>query len=176
MTTTNANGIATFPSSFGAVRYTHLELRVDKQETFESLQDAVTLYQRTRMHKAAQETFWVLGFGSVLNIATIFEVNRGMQAYVDLHMPTLFGGLLVAGCERFWLAHNHPSNDVQPSEDDVTTTIAVMKASNVMNMHFEDHLILAPNGQWFSLEKAGILKPDPKSPYVTSKRAAALKR
>lgn len=162
----------TSPSSFGSVRYTHLELRVDKQETFESLQDAVALFQRTRMHKAAQETFWVLGFGSVLNIATVFEVNRGMQAYVDLHMPTLFGGLLVAGCERFWLAHNHPSNDVQPSESDVETTIAVMKAANIMRMHFEDHLILAPSGAWYSLEQAGILVPDKQSPYRTDKAAA----
>jgi len=171
--TLETSGTTTSPSSFQGVRYTHLELRIDKTEYFASEKDAVALFQDTRMHKAAQETFWALGFGPLLNIATMFEVNRGHYAYVELHMPSLIGGLLLAGCERFWLAHNHPSLDPKPSPGDIDLTRQVMNAANAVKLHFEDHLILTPDGQFRSMAKLGLLVPDPRSPYLHPQSGAA---
>lgn len=166
------------PSKFGGVQYTHLELRVDKVEHFESERDAIALFQGTGMHRNAQETFWVLGYGPLLNIATMFEVNRGHYAYVELHMPSLISGLLLAGCERFWLAHNHPSLDPRPSPSDIALTKEVMAAANTVKLHFEDHLILTPTGQHSSMSALGLLVPDPASPYLvnTAPKAAGRRK
>ncbi len=128
--------------------------------------DAVKVFQSTGMHKASQETFWVLAFGPLLNIGTLFEVNRGMTAYVDLHMPSLIGGVLASGCERFWLAHNHPSLSLIASPGDRLVTKEVMDAANLVKLHFEDHLILEPNGGYMSFAKEGLLLTDPNSPYL----------
>jgi DNA repair protein RadC len=127
------------------------------------------------MHRSPQEVFWALGYGPALNIATLFEVNRGMYAYVDLHIPSMMSGLLLAGCERFWLAHNHSNNNPNPTEGDIKLTRAVMAAANVLNLHFEDHVILTPTGGFYSMEHEGIMVRDPQSPYPAT-RAAQAKR
>lgn len=164
------------PTTFPGVRYTHLELRVDKTEYFTTELEAVELFQRTRMHKASQETFWALGFGSLLNIATLFEVNKGLYAYVELHMPSLIGGILASGSERFWLAHNHPSLDLRASPADIELTKEVMAAANLMKLHFEDHLILTPDGNYASFQKLGLLETDPESVYLQNRAASPRKR
>lgn len=151
--------------TFGEARYAHLELVIDKDERFQTQRDIVRLFQGTRMHLSPQETFWVLAYGANLTIAILFEVNRGMYATVDLHVPSLLGGVLTAGVERFALAHNHPSNDLLPSGHDIDLTHEVMKAANVTRLHFEDHLILTPNGGHFSFADAKLLIPSKDSPY-----------
>jgi DNA repair protein RadC len=165
---------------FAGVKHTRLELRLDSEETFENLQDVVAIFQRSRMHMASQETFWALAYGTNLTVATIFEVNRGMYASVDLHMPSLLGGVLVSGAERFILAHNHPSNEALPSGSDVSLTHEVMKAANTTRLHFEDHLILAPSGAYYSFASSGLLIPAKDSPYrvrdLPRPRAAARSR
>lgn len=173
-----ANAITTFPSEqgFTGVRFTHLELKVDRVEHFESERDAIGIFQATGMHRSPQESFWVLGYGPMLNVATVFEVNRGMYAYVELHLPSLIGGLLAAGCERFWLAHNHPSLDPRPSPADIDLTKQVMAAANIVKLHFEDHLILTANDMSASMARLGLLVPDPASPYLRDTTKAANRR
>lgn len=158
------------------MRLTHLELRVDKTEYFTTELNAVEMFQRTRMHRASQESFWVLAYGPLLNVATMFEVNKGMYAYVELHMPSLIGGVLLSGAERFWLAHNHPSLDLRPSPADVDLTKEVMAAANAVKLHFEDHLILTPDGQYVSFQRLGLLETDPESPYFQNLAASPRKR
>ena len=150
---------------FKGVRNTRLELVIEKQENLEELEDAVRIFQRTGMHKGPQETFWVLAYGIQLSVATVFEVNRGMYSEVKLHLPTLLAGVLTSGVERFILAHNHPINDVTPSQSDVELTHSVMAAANATKLIFEDHLILTPDGGHFSFTNAGLLIPSPDSPY-----------
>lgn len=171
---TTTKGMAISPSStFQGVQYTHLELRVDKVEHFEYEQDAVKIFQDTGMHRASQESFWVLAFGALLNIGTVFEVNKGMMAYVELHLPSLIGGVLASGCERFWLAHNHPSMSLAPSPDDRIVTKEVMDAANAVKLHFEDHLILTPDGKYMSFAHEGLLIPDPESVYLKNRSPRA---
>jgi DNA repair protein RadC len=161
-------GTTISPSKDIEVQYTHLELHVDRVEHFGSELDAVKLFQSTGMHRSAQETFWVLAFGPVLNIATMFELNRGMYAYVDLHIPSLISGVLLSGVERFWVAHNHPSLSLEASPGDIQATREIMDAANTVKLHFEDHLILVPNGDFASLASRGLMRPDPNSPYQQS--------
>lgn len=153
---------------FAALQLTHLELRVDEKKYFKTEREAVDLILETGMHKETQETFWCLAYGPLLNVATLFEVNRGMYAYVDLHMPSLMGGVLASGAERFWLAHNHPSLSAQPSPADIHLTQEVMAAANTLKLHFEDHVILVPDGSYFSFARAGLLVPDPDSIYMSN--------
>ena len=47
-------------------------------------------------------------------------------------------------------AHNHPSGDVSPSHDDDAVTRNIARAGRLLGVTLLDHLILAPDGRYFS--------------------------
>jgi len=43
------------------------------------------------------------------------------------------------------LAHNHPSGDAEPSEDDLTITKRIIEAGKIMGIDVLDHVIITKN-------------------------------
>ena len=162
--------MTTSPSS---LRFAHLELIIDRDERFDSLDGLAAIFHRTKMHLSPQETFWALAYGVDLNLATLFEVARGQYGMVPLHLPSLLSMVLMSGVERFVIAHNHPTTNCEPTRADVSLTKTVMKAANAVGLCFEDHLILTPDEQMFSFTTAGILVLPKDSPYAESEPVMA---
>jgi hypothetical protein len=111
------------------------------------------------LHQEAQECIWVVAFDAELTVKTVVEVARGTYVRAKAHLPTLIAAVVTAGCERFILAHNHPSNVTTPSQQDHDLTRTVMTAANAAGLYFEDHIILAPSGKWHSMTLAHEMKP-----------------
>lgn len=55
------------------------------------------------------------------------------------------------------LAHNHPSGDPTPSEEDLAITHQMVEAGRVMGIEVFDHLIIGDNS-YISLQQEGKLK------------------
>ncbi len=55
------------------------------------------------------------------------------------------------------LAHNHPSGDPEPSEDDITITKRLIEAGKIMGIEVVDHIIVVKNG-FFSFKEKGLLE------------------
>jgi len=55
------------------------------------------------------------------------------------------------------LAHNHPSGNRRPSEQDKNLTKKVKLAANEMDIQLLDHLIITPNGGYFSFADEGMI-------------------
>jgi DNA repair protein RadC len=53
------------------------------------------------------------------------------------------------------LCHNHPSGNVQPSEADITITRKINESGNVMYVQLLDHLIIVPEGEYYSIGDEG---------------------
>ena len=53
----------------------------------------------------------------------------------------IFQELLLNNCSRFFLAHNHPSGDITPSQSDFNSTKELKKASEIMEIQFLDHIV-----------------------------------
>lgn len=54
------------------------------------------------------------------------------------------------------LAHNHPSGDPSPSEEDIRLTKRIAQAGHIMGIDLQDHLIVASNG-CYSFKQTGAL-------------------
>jgi DNA repair protein RadC len=63
---------------------------------------------------------------------------------------------LEVGATALILAHNHPSGDPRPSEEDVRVTRRVAAAAGALDIKLHDHVIVARSG-WISLTAAGYL-------------------
>ena len=55
------------------------------------------------------------------------------------------------------ICHNHPSGNVQPSESDMSITRKVKESGNVMDIQLLDHLIIVPEGSYYSMGDEGII-------------------
>jgi DNA repair protein RadC len=55
------------------------------------------------------------------------------------------------------ICHNHPSGNVQPSESDIAITRKVKESGNVMDVQLLDHLIIVPEGKYYSMGDEGII-------------------
>jgi len=125
------------------------------------LEDIPTLFERWGLNKEPQECIWVVAYSADLAVRNVVEVARGSHIKSNLHLPTMLAAVLTAGCERFLLVHNHPSNDPTPSKGDIELTKVVMEAANAAGLYFEDHFILAPSGRFRSFRLQGMMKvPD----------------
>ena|SRR5271165_531017 len=72
------------------------------------------------------------------------------------HPREIFAPLVEKGVAAFILAHNHPSGDPQPSEEDIRLTKRIQQCGNLMGIELVDHLILAKNG-CYSFKASGGL-------------------
>jgi DNA repair protein RadC len=54
------------------------------------------------------------------------------------------------------LAHNHPSGDTNPSDEDIKVTAELKEAARIMGIELTDHLIIAYDA-YSSMKECGFL-------------------
>lgn len=58
----------------------------------------------------------------------------------------VFIAALQAGATSIMLAHNHPTSNLMPSNNDRTLTAKVKEAGTFLDIQLMDHLIISPEG------------------------------
>jgi flagellar biosynthesis/type III secretory pathway protein FliH len=61
------------------------------------------------------------------------------------------------GAVRMVLVHNHPSENLTPSEDDQDITDRLIQVGNIVGIEVVEHLIISLE-RYFSFERTGLLK------------------
>ncbi len=74
---------------------------------------------------------------------------------VDLRI--LFAVVLKTLSIGIILAHNHPSGTLKPSEADKSLTRKIQKAAELFDIRVLDHIILVPDGTYFSFADGGLM-------------------
>lgn len=108
-----------------------------------------------------QEAFWVVTYDAEMKVRTIIEIARGTYASVLVNIPALFSAILASGCDRFMVAHNHPSDNPRPTAADKRLTGVVMDTANLLGLFFENHFIVTPSGEFSDFVAKGLMKPAP---------------
>lgn len=86
----------------------------------------------------------------------IANLSIGTLTSCPLDTRMIFSIALKANATAFVLAHNHPSGDYMPSEDDTKATKNIVKAGNLFGIAMMDHIILTSHG-YFSFAENKIL-------------------
>ena len=74
--------------------------------------------------------------------------------YVDLRL--IYAVALNSLSTSFVLAHNHPSGNLNPSQEDQNITRKIIEAGKIMDINLLDHVIMTNNG-YYSFADNGIL-------------------
>ncbi|MEO2061663.1 MAG: JAB domain-containing protein [Christiangramia sp.] len=104
-----------------------------------------------------QECFKVMLLNNANRVKGIFEVSTGGITGTLVDLRILFAVVLKSLSCSVILSHNHPSGTLKPSEADKRLTEKIKKAGELLDIKILDHLILTPDGDYFSFADEGIL-------------------
>jgi DNA repair protein RadC len=104
-----------------------------------------------------QEMFVVAYLNRSNRIVGVYQVSKGgITGTVADPRLILATGLKIAATGMI-LAHNHPSGSLKPSKQDEDLTRKIKQAALLLDMQVLDHIIVNPQGHFFSFADEGNL-------------------
>ena len=80
-----------------------------------------------------------------MNIVSMGTLNQSM-----VHPRELLKSTILSNAASIMMVHNHPSDRLIPSEDDIATTDRIKQICDLVGISFLDHIIVGPGGYYFS--------------------------
>ncbi|MGM1057265.1 MAG: JAB domain-containing protein [Bacteroidota bacterium] len=103
------------------------------------------------------ESFKILLLNNANKVKGIYTLSSGGITGTLVDVRILFAVLLKSLTTSVILAHNHPSGNINPSEADKQLTQKISKGGEYMDITVLDHLIITPDGNYFSFADEGLL-------------------
>lgn len=136
----------------------HQEVIADAPILFSTAEiaEAVTHFG---LANSVQEELWVMTIDGARHIRAIYAAAKGGYHDCEISLPTLLSPVLLDGCDRFAIAHNHPSGEIKPTDQDLDLTWRLGAAAETVDLVFEDHVIVTPDGGWWSFRGHRQMEP-----------------
>ena len=109
---------------------------------------------KSKLKDYHKEHFYII----VLNSRghSIAEVSVGSLNASVVHPREVFAEAIRNKAASVIFAHNHPSGDPEPSEDDLEITKRLVESGKILGIEVLDHIIVAKDG-FFSFKNKGLL-------------------
>lgn len=132
--------------------------QAEKAEERKKLDAATAIYEymHPKMQDLDTEEAWILLMNQNYKLIDAKRISHGgiTETAVDIRIiireALLHNATVVAFC------HNHPSNNLRPSNDDNRLTQRIKSACETMRLYFLDHLIIT-DGAYYSYREQGKL-------------------
>ena len=122
-----------------------------------------------------RESFYGVYLDSTGRVIGVEEIARGGTTSVPIDPRTVFRGAIVSGAANLIVAHNHPSGQAVPSEDDKLLTKTLAEAGKIVGMPILDHVIVAREG-CYSFATSGRFSGIPQASTPTAPEPKAKRR
>ncbi|MFA6016795.1 MAG: JAB domain-containing protein [Patescibacteria group bacterium] len=103
-----------------------------------------------------KEHFWVFHLDVRNRIKLIELVSLGTLNSSLVHPREVFARAVGERSAQIIIAHNHPSGEHTPSEDDLIITKRLVKAGEILGIELIDHLVVTATG-FTSFKKKGLI-------------------
>ncbi|MHB9031632.1 MAG: RadC family protein [Anaerolineae bacterium] len=127
----------------------------DGRPQITSPEDAARFFQ-ARLSTEQQETLWVM------HVDTKHHTFRSMPVYVGnvnsvvIRPAEVFREAIKDNATSIIVAHNHPSGDPDPSQEDINFTQELKKLGQQLGITLLDHIVVGHN-TYFSMKQHGII-------------------
>ncbi|WP_438022006.1 JAB domain-containing protein [Sorangium sp. So ce233] len=101
------------------------------------------------------EEVWIAALDAHDRVRGARMVCRGGLLGGAMRAADVLRAALELGAVAFVMAHNHPSGDPAPSEEDVELTHEIEHAAHLIGVPLHDHVIVTPAGRFTSVFRAG---------------------
>jgi len=106
----------------------------------------VVNYLREKLGREKKEHFMILSLDSRNHLINANNVSIGTLNANLVHPREVFAEAIKNKAVSVILVHNHPSEDSEPSEDDLKITKRIVEAGKILGIEIVDHIIVTKNG------------------------------
>jgi DNA repair protein RadC len=89
-----------------------------------------------------KEHFWTIGLDNANRILYIELVSLGGTTSAPAEPMQIYRVAILKGAVQMVLVHNHPSNEVKASREDIKITDRLIQVGNIIGIKVIDHLII----------------------------------
>jgi DNA repair protein RadC len=93
-----------------------------------------------------REAFYVICLNASNKVIATSLVTLGILNSSLTHPREVFKPAILASAAAIIVAHNHPSGNPDPSQDDITITKQLKEAGKIIGIPLHDHIIIVDNG------------------------------
>lgn len=126
------------------------------------------LKDKMELHKEPEEVLLMLALDSKNKVNCCYEVARGTLDSAVVSPREVFKRALVSNAKSIIIAHNHPSGNVIPSEQDKIATAKLKKAGEVLDIKLLDHIIISDKDYYsFYENNVNLIEEEESIKYYT---------
>ena len=123
-------------------------------------QEAQALVQNLILTKGQpdREQFVVALLNAKNEMIGLNIVSVGALSSAPVHPREVLKPAILANAAAMILAHNHPSNDLEPSTDDINVTKKIIHAAAIIGIQVHEHLIISmEDDRYYSFADQGLI-------------------
>lgn len=133
-----------------AVNYqTNDDFRACSPKTVKELMNALV-----HLNALGEEHLYMLAFNNGSKLLGIFCISKGTVSQTCLSSREIFIRALMIGASYIVICHNHPSQKVTPSRQDVIATQKLKEAGELLDIPLMDHIIIGGDSYFSFTEKS----------------------
>lgn len=118
---------------------------------------ACAQYLMTRLRYAKKEMFYVLLLDSKNMLIDLKLISEGILNQVSVHPREVFAPAILGHATRIVVAHNHPSGDPHPSQEDNALTKNLYLSGKTLGIELADHIVIG-DGIYYSYQEQGFFR------------------
>jgi len=103
------------------------------------------------------EEFWIAFLNRANKVISKTKLSQGGIAGTVIDVKLIMKSAIDKLASGLILCHNHPSGNLQPSNEDIKITKQLTDAAKLFDIKLVDHLIIA-NNKYFSFVDEGLIK------------------
>ncbi|WP_291967595.1 JAB domain-containing protein [Maribacter sp.] len=103
------------------------------------------------------ESFKVVLLNNSNKVKGIYQLSKGGITGTLVDIRILFAVILKSLSVAVILTHNHPSGTLKASEADKKLTDKIKRAAELLDIKVLDHILIVPNGNYYSFADNGLL-------------------
>lgn len=106
--------------------------------------------------KFYRERFYIICLNSANKIVGYKLLGIGTQTSCNVDVKSVVQTALLSHCTGVILAHNHPSGNTKPSNQDLSITTKIKNALSLIDVSILDHIILCDD-TYYSFADNGLI-------------------
>lgn len=147
---------AQFLSLVPALCRCYLTAKQGRKQQFISL-DRIVKQVTPEFFGANSEICIVTFYDIAMNWIKSDKIVSGNFRAVSVDVSKIVANAISVNAAHVVIAHNHLNNQAIPSQEDVNLTTLLRNSLSLLNIKLVDHLIICPNGSFYSFREEGHL-------------------